>query len=976
MEPEDVDPAPARVRLAAGLAVAALLTVLMLVVVARCRDDPGHPYLVRHDGAEWILYPTPPRTAPHLAVERRTTYTRGFELATVPAEAPLCWRAFRSARISVNGAVVHTTELLHADWKREREVDVAPWLVAGRNRLEVEVSNDLGPPALWLALDAGATAVRSDAEFEASAMGARWRPARPASLPMSAWSSDGAPERAPIRLPETLSEGLVALAVAVGLGLLAGLWFARRRTSGPPDRGPGADRGGGLTRRERAVAFGLVALAWIALFGNNAERVVHVAGFDAEAHAEYVELVRGGHLPLADEGWETYQPPLYYALAAGLLKAVGHTALEPAGVAWLRYLAGALGLLQVLLAFRTVQLLFPRSAVAQLAGLALAAFLPAELYVLHYVSNEGLAGVLATLVVWLTVRALKAELTAARAFALGAALGAALLAKFSALILLPVVLVCAFARERTRGTPWRGLVARAALVALGTLLVSGWHFARVWRAFGRPLVGNWDVELGFGWWQDPGFHEVGYYGSFGRSLVRPIFAGFHSFADALHSTLWGDALLGGSASAEWLLPWRPGAMAWGYVLALVPAGGLLLGALVLVARWIRRPSAEVALVTGAVGAVLFAVLFMTTQLPYYAQARAIYALSALAPLACLVAAGLDVVAGRSRVGAGVVVGCVVAWSAVTWTSFLAPDDARTHAALALALAERSPRDAEASLERALARSPAPGPAAAVVPGPVAAVVQRARARVAWARGDWDGAVEASRRAIEFDPTFAGAHVQLATAELERGRADAALAALVQASRVDPDSFEAAANRGSILRGRPGAGAEAEVALRDALRIDPQHAGVHALLAALLEGLGRSDEARVHRRWSIATQVAVWKQAGQHEDAIAALGEILAHDDDPVVSLLLADLLATAPDPSLRDGPRAVELALAVGDALGGDERVVATRAAAYAAAGRFEDAVRTQRELVTRYAAEGAVPRQVRARLARYEDGRPLPVGR
>jgi hypothetical protein len=35
-------------------------------------------------------------------------------------------------------------------------------------------------------------------------------------------------------------------------------------------------------------------------------------GFDAVAHEAYIQFIQQKHaLPLADDGWEMYQPPLY-----------------------------------------------------------------------------------------------------------------------------------------------------------------------------------------------------------------------------------------------------------------------------------------------------------------------------------------------------------------------------------------------------------------------------------------------------------------------------------------------------------------------------------------------------------------------------------------------------------------------------------------------------------------------------------------
>ena len=87
---------------------------------------------------------------------------------------------------------------------------------------------------------------------------------------------------------------------------------------------------------------------------------------------------------------------------------------------------------------------------------------------------------------------------------------------------------------------------------------------------------------------------------------------------------------------------------------------------------------------------------------------------------------------------------------------------------------------------------------------------------------------------------------------------------------------------------------------------------------------------------------------------------------------LAWLLATCPDPGVRDGKRAVELAKeACKSALGKKGNELDTLAAAYAETGQFEEAVRQQEMALddpefTKLAADGA-----RKRLELYRQGKP-----
>src|SRR5262249_7460061 len=126
--------------------------------------------------------------------------------------------------------------------------------------------------------------------------------------------------------------------------------------------------------------------------------------------------------------------------------------------------------------------------------------------------------------------------------------------------------------------PWLWL-RTVGITLLVCLALSGWHYWRVWSAFGTPFVGTYDTSSGFRWWQDPGHGPMAPFWRFGRALEDPFFSGFSGYADGLYSTLWGDGLFSGESSLEKRPPWRWDLMAAGYALALLPAGAMMLGTL-------------------------------------------------------------------------------------------------------------------------------------------------------------------------------------------------------------------------------------------------------------------------------------------------------------------------------------------------------------------------------------------------------------
>ena len=113
-------------------------------------------------------------------------------------------------------------------------------------------------------------------------------------------------------------------------------------------------------------------------------------------------------------------------------------------------------------------------------------------------------------------------------------------------------------------------------------------------------------------------------------------------------------------------------------------------------------------------------------------------------------------------------------------------------------------------------------------------------------------------------------------------------------------------------------------------------------------------------------------------AAAQFGEALALDRDNGQALAgLAWIRATSADPALRDPAEAVRLAERA-DALKSHRDVIAidALAAAYAAAGRFDDAVRVARIGLDQAAGagQGPVAAQFRQRIELYQKGQPLRV--
>jgi tetratricopeptide (TPR) repeat protein len=219
-----------------------------------------------------------------------------------------------------------------------------------------------------------------------------------------------------------------------------------------------------------------------------------------------------------------------------------------------------------------------------------------------------------------------------------------------------------------------------------------------------------------------------------------------------------------------------------------------------------------------------------------------------------------------------------------------------------------------------------------------------------ASGQFDVAAVEYREALRLDAVYARAHSRLGEILLQQGRVEESIGHLRDAIRLAPADLAPHYNLGvaEIAAGRL---ADAVAPLERALQISPAFPEGHYNLARVLAGLKRSAEAIVHLRRALEARPD-WT------DALAQLSW----------------LLATHPDAAVRNADEAVRAASRAAElAHGNDASVLDSLAAAYAAAGRFPDAVAAA-EAAEKVAASSApaLVGEIRARLALYRSGRPV----
>jgi tetratricopeptide (TPR) repeat protein len=236
-----------------------------------------------------------------------------------------------------------------------------------------------------------------------------------------------------------------------------------------------------------------------------------------------------------------------------------------------------------------------------------------------------------------------------------------------------------------------------------------------------------------------------------------------------------------------------------------------------------------------------------------------------------------------------------------------------------------------------------------------------------------------RRAVESNPASAAAHGSLGVLLLDTGRAEEALPHLRQAVELAPQSAAAHVNLSRALQAR-GEAAAAQAAARQAIALDPRYAPAYHRLAALEVAAGAPNAAIAHWRTALELDPKLVEAHHQLADTLAASArttEALVHwraelrlrPNTPATLQRVAWVLATSPEPALRDGVEAAALAARAVQLAPKDPSALDALAAAYAEKAQFADAALTARRALA-LAAEPAAT-AIRARAALYDAHQP-----
>jgi hypothetical protein len=612
------------------------------------------PFLSSEKGATWIYIDRPFL----LEAQRegdRVSYKKYFTMENGPSRAALVVRSMRVSEVYLDGTRLVPVEFKLARWKGMKKFDLSGLLTPGKHEMLIRVYNKNGPAALLAYSDAMKLFTGTD-----------WQASYDELLWTRAASADKKKETPELsRRFITTDKALITL-LPLYVPLFLAVFLLTMIAASPGSMGETIKR---FFPPPSGVRWLLIIL-WGILAINNILKVYIDIGMDVQQHYEYIEYIdRLGKIPLAPEGWQMFQSPLYYLISAALW----HFSLSrwfdtPTAMLLLRIIPLLCGLLQVELAYRATKTVFPQRQDLQIWGTIVGGLLPMNLYISQVVGNEPLSGLLSAcaLVMGFVMLTSEREALPEWYFAfMGLAVGLSLLTKVTAvLLILPSAILLIYAlhdRGRSPGyTCVRGLEVIGIVIA-----VSGWYYLRNWIELGRPFVGGWESTV---WWQDPGYRTVSDFLSFGKSIITPIYSAVQGFWDSIYSTLWLDGSLSGTGIYKFRPPWHYNFMLSGALLSLVPTAGILLGILTTISRPFRRAYRAQLISVFCIGIYFAALLYMYLTVPVYSTAKATYTLGLIPCYAVLTVTGLDLVS-RNRLARAAVNGCLACWAVAAYCSY-------------------------------------------------------------------------------------------------------------------------------------------------------------------------------------------------------------------------------------------------------------------------------------------------------------------
>ncbi|HXC36487.1 MAG TPA: tetratricopeptide repeat protein [Candidatus Acidoferrales bacterium] len=217
------------------------------------------------------------------------------------------------------------------------------------------------------------------------------------------------------------------------------------------------------------------------------------------------------------------------------------------------------------------------------------------------------------------------------------------------------------------------------------------------------------------------------------------------------------------------------------------------------------------------------------------------------------------------------------------------------------------------------------------------------------KGLWEKAIVQYQKSVELQPGSAVFHAALGNAFCQKGLFDGAIVQYQKALAIQPDLAGIHERLGDALF-RKGDLVSATVQYQTVVKLQPGFAQARNNLAYCYQHTGREDEAIAQYQKAIELDPGfaqaynnlgdAYRQKKMASQAMASYQKAVDLAPQFVAPQLnLAWMLATWPDPGVRNGDKAVALAKHLNDYFNGnDPKILRTLAAAYAETGKFAEA--------------------------------------
>ena len=599
--------------------------------------DPRIEFLRPSSKGSWIVYPTLNMEFSLTPTSLTATYKHRFKAGAYQDKYPVRVTAMREFAIKVNDLEIPSEKT--SSWKQTMTYDISPYLIWGsENEISVTVYNPEGPPAL---LVEGIEQVRSNENwlmriddgnhtFEYAAI---------ANKGETFLVGKNHPFLGTNKYPI-----YILLLVGYGLFVIYAI-IPRPRKSRTPNTNT-------IDPESKWHRYGFLLIFILPVVAVQIYNVWHynytLSEFDWRSHTDYIRLVAERWVvPIATQGWEMFQPPLYYLTSGIIFNIFGGTEAETIAFKAIQVFTTIIGLANIAITWWLLKTLFPQQRQARYLGLLVAAMLPIAFYMNPTISNEVFSGTMIGLAVFAAVRFGFGELFDwSDAVLIGLYCGLAILTKYTGIFILISVVTLLTLRALKRRFAWRWVL----LLLATTLIIGGWHYFRNAIVFGDPFIGNWDQESNYRYEQLPGYRTSSFYTSFGSTFFhQPEHSRWASFWDGIYTSLWSDPF---STFLNYEDPMTLPLVSTILVLAILPTIAILIGFGNAFQQIIRRDWDHpyfILIITTIL--TIAALIEFTLEVPFFSTINARFLLSLTTSIGVFAALGMQTLSrnlGRMR----------------------------------------------------------------------------------------------------------------------------------------------------------------------------------------------------------------------------------------------------------------------------------------------------------------------------------------